>query len=509
MTPLPGIRARLAGLPGALLAGLRLPALVALASMLLLAPLGFSRSAMATHPPLPALPEQHILLLYAYGYGGRGVELLSEGFFSALTDAGFPVANVHAEYLDLQRNRDLPGYRATIRDMLRKKYGRQRIDLIVTLQQPALEFLLAEGRDLAPAAPVITLQHRPLLDAEKGGRRIVGEINQFDIKGTLAHALELFPRTRRVLFAGGSSPADRAVADEAMRVAAGWPGKLTFETTVGETLDAILQRVATLPPDSIVVFTQYNVDSAGRVALAYEVERLIVHAANAPVFGFYDYNLKNGGIGGSVIPVAASGARAGRLALGILRGDALEAEGLLRVAENVPMFDWRQIERWGGDASRLPAQTVFVNRPPPAWTEYGGIVAAAVVFILAESALIAVLVINVRRRRRAEADLARGHERQRRLAEIVEEVAGVRDLGGLMKIIRHALRELTGADGATLILREKAHCFYVDEDAIGPLWKGQRFPLESCISGWAMLHAQTVTIEDIYADERIPHEAYR
>ena len=26
---------------------------------------------------------------------------------------------------------------------------------------------------------------------------------------------------------------------------------------------------------------------------------------------------------------------------------------------------------------------------------------------------------------------------------------------------------------------------YADEDAIGKLWKGQRFPMSTCISGWA------------------------
>lgn len=111
--------------------------------------------------------------------------------------------------------------------------------------------------------------------------------------------------------------------------------------------------------------------------------------------------------------------------------------------------------------------------------------------------------------RQSQSQLAHGAERLRRLAAIVEQIAGVRDLAGLTAIVRHSLRELTGADGATLVLRDNGHCHYVDEDAIGPLWKGQRFPLESCISGWAMLHAETVAIEDIYADDRIPHAAYR
>lgn len=78
-----------------------------------------------------------------------------------------------------------------------------------------------------------------------------------------------------------------------------------------------------------------------------------------------------------------------------------------------------------------------------------------------------------------------------------------------MAIVRHAARELTGADGATFVLRENGFCYYADEEAIGPLWKGKRFPLETCVSGWAMLNRQPAVIENIYDDPRIPADAYR
>jgi signal transduction histidine kinase len=68
---------------------------------------------------------------------------------------------------------------------------------------------------------------------------------------------------------------------------------------------------------------------------------------------------------------------------------------------------------------------------------------------------------------------------------------------------------LTGADGATFVLREGGNCYYAEENAISPLWKGQRFPLQACVSGWAMLHREPVVIEDIYQDARVPADAYR
>lgn len=79
----------------------------------------------------------------------------------------------------------------------------------------------------------------------------------------------------------------------------------------------------------------------------------------------------------------------------------------------------------------------------------------------------------------------------------------------IQEIVRTQARTLAGADGATFVLRDVDHCFYADEDAMSPLWKGQRFPLTNCISGWAMLHAETVVIPDISLDERIPIESYR
>jgi signal transduction histidine kinase len=95
------------------------------------------------------------------------------------------------------------------------------------------------------------------------------------------------------------------------------------------------------------------------------------------------------------------------------------------------------------------------------------------------------------------------------LISSIRRLAGARSISAIAEIVRRAARQLVGADGATFVLRDRDRCFYVDEDAISPLWKGQRFPLDTCISGWAMLHQEQVVIADIYADARIPHDAYR
>jgi GAF domain-containing protein len=84
-----------------------------------------------------------------------------------------------------------------------------------------------------------------------------------------------------------------------------------------------------------------------------------------------------------------------------------------------------------------------------------------------------------------------------------------RDIAAVAAVVLTAARAIVGCDGATFVLRDGEQCFYADEDSIAPLWKGQRFPLTECISGWAMINGQVAAVPDIYADERIPHSAYR
>ena len=96
-----------------------------------------------------------------------------------------------------------------------------------------------------------------------------------------------------------------------------------------------------------------------------------------------------------------------------------------------------------------------------------------------------------------------------RLTDVIAELSATESLEQVTAVVTHAVRTLVGADGATFVIRADGKCHYVDEDAISPLWKGHRFPLSACLSGWAMLNRDTAVIPDIYADDRIPHDVYR
>jgi GAF domain-containing protein len=95
------------------------------------------------------------------------------------------------------------------------------------------------------------------------------------------------------------------------------------------------------------------------------------------------------------------------------------------------------------------------------------------------------------------------------LEEAIKHLRAAQKLIDVQVTIRRAARRLARAEGATFVLRDSDKCFYADEDAMSPLWKGQRFPITQCISGWAMLNDDVAIVPDITEDERVPIEAYR
>lgn len=95
------------------------------------------------------------------------------------------------------------------------------------------------------------------------------------------------------------------------------------------------------------------------------------------------------------------------------------------------------------------------------------------------------------------------------LAALLTQLATHRTLGDITNTVKIAVREGAAADGVAFVLRDGENCFYLDEDAMEPLWKGQRFPMATCVSGWAMLHRAAAVIPDVFADDRVPQAAYR
>jgi hypothetical protein len=100
-------------------------------------------------------------------------------------------------------------------------------------------------------------------------------------------------------------------------------------------------------------------------------------------------------------------------------------------------------------------------------------------------------------------------EQRRLLTEAMARLSRAGSIDELVAVLRESARTIAQADGITVIRRDGDQVAYIAEDALEPLWSGQSFPIESCISGLAIIEAHPIHIPDIYADPRVPVDAYR
>ena len=117
-------------------------------------------------------------------------------------------------------------------------------------------------------------------------------------------------------------------------------------------------------------------------------------------------------------------------------------------------------------------------------------------------------IADVTQRYAAEEDARRLAARLERLTQAVQSLAAARDVGSVTDVVCSAARALTGADGATLVLREGDYCRYMNEDAIAPPWKSRLVPMSDCISGWVMRSGKPAVVPNVCLDDRLDREIF-
>ena len=135
-----------------------------------------------------------------------------------------------------------------------------------------------------------------------------------------------------------------------------------------------------------------------------------------PVYGGFAINLGYGVVGGYMYSSDANGAAAGALAWRLANGEHPPAAAANN-APTIPTFDWRQLRRWRIDESQLPAGSVIKFREPTFWSRYRRYAIGGLIVFAAQLALIGMLLLQARRRRRAEQALRESEERYRRVVE--------------------------------------------------------------------------------------------
>ncbi len=407
-------------------------------------------TATAANPGEP----KGVLLLFDERMDFPGLVLLDRSLTAALNAGTAGRLEIYREFMDRARFPD-PQHAAELHDHLRRKYAGRRIDVIVAAMGPSLDFLVNGRPGLFHGVPVVFAGiDRREIDGRNLGPHVTGVLVSREFKPTLEIALGLHPGTRRVVFIGGAAGFNKYWEERARRELREFESRVAITYLTDVAMADILREVATLPPDTIILFLHMFRDASGNSFKPNEALSLIAQRATAPIYVFLDQYLGHGVVGGHVYSMEAHGAKAADMVLRILDGEKPASIPMLEGGTNVTMFDWRELRRWGIDENRLPPGAVVRFRGASFWELYRWHVAAAVAIIAAQAALIVALLVNRRRRRLAELEVQ--HQRSE-----LAHASGLAVVGELTASIAHEINQplgaiLSNADAAELLLESGA-----------------------------------------------------
>ena len=324
-------------------------------------------------------------------------------------------------------------------EYLRALFAKRPLDLIVSIGAPAAGFVQRHRQQLFATTPMVftAVDQRRVQYSDLTANDTVVAV-RIDYLAAIENILQVLPDTKHVAVVVGASPVEQFWRKEIAREVKPLEGRVEFTWYDDLSFEDILKQAAALPPHSAIFWELMSVDAAGVVHEGNTALARLHAVANAPIFSYDESFFGNEIVGGPLLSVLEGSRQTAAVAIRILGG---EKAGDIKVAPirfAAPMFDWRQMQRWGISESRLPPGSTVLFREPTVWDEYRWQIMLTAIALLLQTALIVGLLYEHRRRRTVEVE---ARLRLAQLAHLNRQTTA----GELSASIAHELRQPLGA----------------------------------------------------------------
>ncbi len=369
--------------------------------------------------PIQAAPvaAKRVLIINSLGSTAPPFTTHSVAFEAELTKQIGGKVDLRQVYLDHTHYGDAEVER-TVVEYLAKQETPRKPDIVVPIGSPAGVFVEKHRAELFPGIPVVYAgmdRRRLSAGALRDNAAFVGE--SFDFRGMIEDILQVAPTTTNIVCVIGASPLERYWTQAIQAEFVPFTNKLTFTWLNEIPFDEVIESVRKLPPRSYVFFILLLQDASGITRNSDEALKSVIDASAAPVNSIFEHELGLGIVGGRLYRAELEGQRAAVIASHILRGAAATNFAPEIINPLGSQYNWRALHRWKISEKRLPAGAVIKYRTPTTWERHRITIILVLSALLIQAALITVLVLNLRRRIKAERLLSQSEERMKMAAD--------------------------------------------------------------------------------------------
>ena len=358
-----------------------------------------SLAASLAAEPLP----RSVLIIDQSGPGLPFYAGISSGIRAAVISGSASQVSIYHEQLDVSRFRG-PVYEHSLNAHFRVKYRDKRVGVIIAVGSAALEYVLRSRVELWPEVPVVfTFVDKPAIAQLELPPDVTGTTLQSHPRDMVAVARTLVPDIKRIALIG-DPPENQTYYRDLKKEVPIVAADLEFIDLTGLTMTELRTRVAALPDQTAILHTSIYSDGEGHSLIPADAVALVAETANRPIVVDLDTHFGRGSVGGLITTSSSLGEAAGKIALRILNGELASSIPIKESELARPIFDWRQLNRFGISEANLPPGSEVRFRELTAWKQYRWQIMLIATALVIQTTLIIWLYYEHRRRRYAEAD---------------------------------------------------------------------------------------------------------
>jgi PAS domain S-box-containing protein len=339
---------------------------------------------------------------------------------------------------------DEKSYRESLAETLGRGYRGVKLDLVVAATYPVLQFTMQYRDQMFPGVPIV-FTDVARQEAQTTWPGITGVIIPNGLPETIDLALRLQPDTKAVAVVSGVSQWDKYWLSVAHSELVRHQDRVREIDIIGPAGSQVIEKVAELPPHTVILF-QLRPDDLTQPAFE-PVDILTAVAQRVPTYSAWPgLALNRGGVGGAYRNLPKEAVLNGEIVARVLSGERPENVPVVRDSDLQVRVDWRALQRWHIPESKLPAGAIVENRQPTFWQRDGKYILIVMILIVAQALLIASLLLQRTRKRRAEAVLLESEGRFRVMADANPSLVWMCDAGGQITYLNDRRIAFTGPD---------------------------------------------------------------
>jgi signal transduction histidine kinase len=351
-------------------------------------------------------PPKRVLMIHSFLNSAAPFRTCSAAFETELASVVDQPIDLDEMSLNVGRYNTTDVEEALVEFMKRRR-GKWQPDVVVPIGSPAAYFV-SRFRDglFSSTTPIIYTgfdQRRLPMEALTNNATFVGTM--FNMPGLVEDFLHIAPGRTNITLVIGASAYEKYWKELLLPQFEIFNNRAKFTWLDDLTFDQMLARVSRMGSRSFIVFLLLMRDAGGVTHDSDEALKRLHAVANAPIVGMFAHQLGQGIVGGKLYQIEIQGSEAALIAARVLKGEAVSNFPPKVFGPLTATYDWRELKRWKISEKSLPAASKIVLRKPTTWELYKGRIVFVLSVLVGQAALISLLVFELNRRKRVEAEL--------------------------------------------------------------------------------------------------------